>query len=175
MSDQDDKVQWVQVLEPDAAQRRETFARFGLAMYQAQCVEKQLSILLATTFNHGFLNLPQEHRDSCFDSELSKTLGRLISTLREKMEVPPGIDGRLHRALHLRNWLAHNYFWERAGDIMNRNGRDHMIRELQETADFLSEVDHELTSISKCWLEKCGASWEMIEAETNKYRSAGDA
>lgn len=35
-------------IEPELDQIREVYARFGLAMYQAHCLERQLAIILAT-------------------------------------------------------------------------------------------------------------------------------
>jgi len=42
-------------LDADVQQRRETFAGYGLAMYHAQCVEKNLSILVSGVLNKEFL------------------------------------------------------------------------------------------------------------------------
>ncbi len=63
---------WQENLSADAAQRRETFARFGLAIYQAQCVERQVVILVATTFNPDFLRTSPEERDRFFACEFAK-------------------------------------------------------------------------------------------------------
>lgn len=57
--------------DPEAQQRRETFARFGLAMFQAQCVERQIGILLATTLNRDCLRLPPEERERLFEMEFA--------------------------------------------------------------------------------------------------------
>ena len=80
---------WLQELPPEASQRRKTFARFGRAMYYAQCVEKQLVALVAGTFNPGFLRASPEERDQFFVQEGKKTLGRLVAALREKVSVCP--------------------------------------------------------------------------------------
>ena len=37
----------MELKDADPEQIREVYARFGLAMYQAQCVERQIAILLA--------------------------------------------------------------------------------------------------------------------------------
>jgi hypothetical protein len=44
-----------------------------------------------------------------------------------------------------------------------------MIAELQDAADFLNDLDDELTDISKVWTQRSGVSHEVIEAETQKY------
>jgi hypothetical protein len=50
-------------LDADAQQRHETFARYGLAMYHAQCVEKSLAILVSSVFNKEFLPSPPDQRE----------------------------------------------------------------------------------------------------------------
>jgi hypothetical protein len=165
---------WQKDPPADAAQRRETFARFGLAMYHAQCVERQIGILLAMTFYPNFLRTSPEERDRFFDREFSKTLGSLVATLRQRINVPDDFDRRLRRAVKLRNWLAHEYFWQRPGSILTWDGRERMIAELRETADFLNAMDQELTRISDNWLNRVGLPRNVIEAELEKYRSGRD-
>jgi hypothetical protein len=166
---------WQEDLPADAAQRRETFARFGLAMFHAQCLERQVGILLATTFNPDFFRTSPEERDRFFACEFAKTLGRLVVTLHQRINVPHGLDGRLRRAVELRNWLAHEYFWQRPGSILTWDGRERMIAELQGAADFLNAVDEELTSITDNWLNHVGVPRDIIEAERSKYLSGSDA
>jgi hypothetical protein len=152
-------------LSAESAHSRDTFAYFGLAMFRAQCVEKQLAILLASTLNPDFLRATPEERDRYFDAEFDRTLGQLVRSLRATLPMPQALEGRLARALILRNWLAHEYFWQRAPSALTRNGRDQMIVELQEAADYLRSVDQELTDVTDSWLAQHGVSRETIEAE----------
>jgi hypothetical protein len=164
-----------QDLPLEAQQRHETFARFGLAMFQAQCVERQVGILLATALNPQFLQTSPEDRERFFDTEFAKTLGNLVRALREQTTLAPEFESRLRRAVELRNWLSHHYFWKRAGSILTWDGREQMISELQETADFLGSMDMELTAISEKWLDRVGVSREAIEAEMAKYNRGQNA
>lgn len=166
---------WQVELPLEAQQRRETFARFGLAAYEAQCVERQLGILLATTLNPRFFQSSPEERDRFFDTEFAKTLGQMLTALRARTTLAPTLEPRLRQALELRNWLAHNYFGERADSILSWDGRERMISELQETADFLASVDVELTTISEQWLQRAGISKKKIEVEMEKYKRGEDA
>lgn len=148
--------------DPDST--RETFARFGLAAYQAQCVEKQLAILLASAHNPGFLSVEPDKRERFFQVEFEKSLGQLVRRLRERVSINPDLEERLRRALSLRNWLMHDYFWDRAAEVMTPSGQSRMIPELQEAADFLATVDEELTEISKAWYVRLDGSLEEVEA-----------
>ena len=79
MDDHDvtEKLEWQEDLSFEAQQRREGFARFGLAMYFSQCLEVQIGLLLASMYNQEFLRVPPEDRDAFFDRGSKKTLGRM--------------------------------------------------------------------------------------------------
>ncbi len=155
-------------LDPDAHQRRETFARYGLAVYHAQCVEKSLAILVSSVFSGEFLPSTPEQREELYDEAFSKTLGRLLNRLKKQIAVPPNLHSTLIEARRKRNWLAHDYFWERAGEILLTNGRDKMIDELTDLSEFFSKLDEHLTSTYEKWAEKHGVTQDRIRDEFKK-------
>jgi len=153
-------------LDADAQQRRETFALYGLAMYHAQCVEKSIAIMVSSVFNNDFINADgPDEREVIQDAVFSKTIGQLIKRLRKQVPVPSSLDMKLNEARAKRNWLAHEYFWTRAGEIMTTRGRDKMICELRETAEWFSNVDEHLTSIYEKLIVKAGISREMLNED----------
>ena len=47
-----ERISWQLEAAPfDAQQKREVLARFGLAAYYGQCVERQIALMLATMYN----------------------------------------------------------------------------------------------------------------------------
>lgn len=98
-----------------------------------------------------------------------------MSSLEEKATLPADFETRVRRGVEMRNWLIHHYFWERAGSICTWDGREQMIRELQDAADFLDALDAELTAISNEWLASVGISKKAVEAGLAKYRLGYDA
>lgn len=160
-----DSLSWQEDLPHDAQQRREVFARFGLAMYYAQCLEQQIGMMLASMYNKKFLEVRPEDRDEFFDREIVKTLGRMAKDLENKARVSPALNERLCHAVKTRNWLAHDYFYQRIGEINSSEGREKMIYELQEKADFLQELDQEFTDTMYKWMEQFGITKEAIEEE----------
>ena len=54
-------------LDRDSAQRREVFAWFGRASYHAQCVERSLSLLVASMRIVGDYSLDAEDREALFN------------------------------------------------------------------------------------------------------------
>ena len=160
---------WQEDLPLDAQQRREVFARFGLAMYYAQCLEKQLGLMLASMYNRQFLKVPPEARDAFYDKELAKTLGRMAKDLKNTINISPTLEDRLNKAVEIRNRLAHHYFYKRSRKILSWQGREHIISELQEQADFLQALDTEFTEIMKKWMEHLGTSKEDVHEEMRTF------
>ena len=158
-------------LDKNAQQRRETFARYGLAMYHAQCVEKSLAILVSSVFNKEFLRSAPNRRGEIQDDVFSKTIGRLLTRMRKQISVPSNLDRTLDDALQKRNWLAHDYFWERAGEVMTTRGRSKMIEELTELSDFFSRVDAHLVAIYEKWNKKVGMPQTVIDDKLMKLIS----
>ena len=164
-----DHVKWQGELPLGAQHNREVFARFGLAMYYAHCLESQIGLLLATKFNQKFLQATPEQRDAIFKSEAKKTLGCMVRDLGNKAHLSTTLKSRLREAVELRNWLAHRYFWDRARKIKTLEGREQMIFELQEKADFFKELDREFTELLFQWFYSMGGSKEEFELELAKF------
>ena len=151
-------------LDGQAQQRRETFAVYGLAMYHAQCVEKSLAIMVSSIFNKDFVNTEgPDEREVIQDAFFRKTTGQLITQLRKQVSVPADLNDKLNEAREKRNWLAHEYFWDRSGEVMTNRGRDKMLSELTELCEWFSSLDKRLTSIYEKYLIKAGISIEMMD------------
>ena len=164
------KFEWQQDLPVEAQQKREVFARFGLAMYHAQCLERQIKLMFVSMYNQKFLQVPLTGRNPFLDEEsIRKTLGQIKKELKEKASLSPTLETRLAEAVNLRNWLAHDYFRVREREMLALEGREKMISELQEKADWLQELDREFTDILKNWLCIMGISKEEIESEIENY------
>ena len=157
-------------LEPE--QNREVFARFGLAMYQAQCLERQLAIILATKHSPDPSRVAPEELEETFELQFSKTFGKLVEEIGKLVQLSDDECGRLNEALVKRNWLAHRYFWERAYDILTERGRAKMIQELQEVSDFLSSLDAVFTCRTFNIIERFGISEQTVNKEIE--RTIGD-
>ena len=155
-------------LDENAQQRRETFARYGLAMYHAQCVEKSLAILVSSVFNKNFLPSAPDRRGEIQDEVFSKTIGKLLTRMRKQISVPPSLDQTLHDAWQKRNWLAHEYFWAGAGELMTTRGRNRLIDELTGLSDFFSKVDAHLVSIYEKWSKRIGLPQTVIDENLKK-------
>ncbi len=144
----------------DEDQRRETFAYYGLACYQVQCVERQMAILLAIT-EFPIIDPGQGVEfNKYLDGSFERTFGQLLTRIR-KLDVDENVVARLNDALEKRNWLAHHYFWDRATTLLTRKGRCQMILELVDLANTFSELDDQLTRICTEWNERNGITEDV--------------
>ncbi len=153
-------------LDSKGKEVREVYARFGLAIYTAQCLEHGLVNaliyvhLIPTEAGH---TKDWESRVDSFASEHFKnTLGRLILDLKKVSSVPTELEESLASALRKRNWLAHDYFRERATDFLSREGRLMMIDELDAATNQFNQTDELLSDVLSPLLQRYGITEELI-------------
>ncbi len=148
--------------DPESEQIKEVYAWYGLAMFHAQCLEKQLAMVLASKYGPGPTGITRGQFEDLLDSRFSRTLGRLVKETRKLADLSEGEAGQMQAALKKRNWLAHHYFWDRAVDFMSEAGRVSMIEELQEAAHAFHVLDELFTEKTDEWAEAHGVSQEVV-------------
>lgn len=156
-------------LDENAKRRRELFGRYGLAMYHAQCVEKSLAILTSCVFHKEFLKSSIEIREEIQSQSFTKVPGHLIRKLESQVTIPQNLNNNLLEALRKRNWLAHDYFYDRAQDLLTPDGNKKIIEELTSLYKFFSELDLHLMSIVDKWSSKVGIE-KSIENEIKEMK-----
>lgn len=126
-------------LDDDAYQVHEVFARFGLATYAAQVMERGIITLLTL----ASLERPwtSEQYDARWEKLARKTLGPLVAECERFLPHEAELLGQLRRALEARNRLAHNYFWDSAQAFTQPAGREEMLVDLLTFEEQFREVD----------------------------------
>jgi hypothetical protein len=156
-------------LHGDAAERREVHAWFGLAMYWAQCVERELAVVLTVAI-YPKATTPEE-RDALLEHRYDCTLGQLVKELARSGDPrPPELEPLVRSALKKRNWLAHDYFWDRARELLTSCGRRAMLDELERVVDDFRKLNDLLVEITTVWRRAVGITDEFIDAEVEKMR-----
>lgn len=150
---------------------REVFAHYGLALYQAQCLEKEIGILLSGPHAPTPDRMTRWRYDDLLDTNFELTFGQLISKIRDVADLPFDIEQKLRRAVIARNWLVHNYWWDRAGEFTTALGREKMLVELSEFIALFEGLDTFFTAAGRKWGLEKGISQEVIDAEMAKYLS----
>jgi hypothetical protein len=164
--------------EDEDEHHKSVYAHFGSAIYFAQCLEHGL--VNALVYVDLIPNHPRPVRsaeewqrsfDGFMDREFENTLGQLIRKLGRVAALPADLASRLENALHVRNWLAHDYFRERATEWLSREGRERMISELEECRKAFIDADRLLDATFKPVREKYGFTDERLQLKYEKYIS----
>ena len=146
-------------------QTKDVYAHFGLAMYFAQVLE------------HGVVNAmviartPDRHRitraeiDAFRAGQFERTLGQMLRELGRYLVVTNAVESTLREALERRNWLAHDYFRDRAVAFMSPDGRASMLKELQESTALFREADEALHILTAEIRRQLGIDDAAIDAE----------
>jgi len=150
-------------LDIKSQQIREVFANYGLALYQAQCLEKQIAILLGGKYEIKPQKLTRYRYDEILDSHMEHTFGKLVHDLQSKMNLSSDINNKLELAVEQRNWLAHFYWWDRVSEFNYHNGRELMLDELKKIATLFEELDEYFVAIAKNWLNDIGVTQEILD------------
>jgi hypothetical protein len=162
------------VLDPQSEQIREVYALYGLAMYQAQCLERQLAMLVAIW--NPTVRFTAWDFDDRLAQNFESTFGILVTMFSEKSstaEKPLLI--KLENAVVKRNDLAHCYFWNRAVELNSTGGRGEMIQELNALINLFGSLDAEVTELTRNLMEEKGVAQDVVRKELEKLLSGVEA
>lgn len=149
-------------------QVREVCAKYGHAMYLAQCFETGLVNLLICLKFKDKDEITKFDIDSFMDKNYKKTLGGLIISLRKSMEVPKDLETELDELLKIRNCLAHQYFRVKAIDFTKNDGRQHMLSELESLILKFEKGDKKIDLIVSTISEQYGITDEIISKKVEE-------
>lgn len=152
----------IEEIDNESWQVREVYAKYGLAMYFAQCIETELVNLLVALKLKDRDKITRSDIDSFMEENYKKTLGRLIQSLKKAMKIPENLEIELAELLNIRNYLAHHYFRDKATDFVNKDGRQNMLSELELIISKLVNGDKKISSIVSVIREQYGITEEMI-------------
>jgi len=146
---------------------KEVYAYFGLASYMAQCLERSIAMILIFVHGKGPTEITRAELDEVLNKKFKMTMGQLIKELiSDKKSNFLGVDFDL--ALEKRNWLMHNYFYERSGHFMTPEGRNIMLVELTELRVLFEKIDNILEEIVSEKVKEFGVSEEKVQEYITK-------
>lgn len=147
-------------------QVRKVYEEHGAVMSEAQLLERYLAYVILAIRASG--NFTEEFRKIS-----KKPLGKLIQELGEFFPVPSNFQARLHSIKVQRNWLAHEYFSDRAGLFQTTAGRAEMIRELDQIGDHIYRLWSYFDGLIVSWLAGANPTREsLIQDFTNTVHEA---
>lgn len=154
-------------LPKNGAREKETYARFGLAAYQAQVFEAGIVNLITTLSAYqSRVGRPFTTADiDALNADLfSQTAGRLVRKLRLVLGDDPHIDA-CKFAVRERNRLIHNFFRDHDRDFMTADGMQRMLDDADEIRRLLTQADAVSAEMTRAIFAKLGVGPEQIQAE----------
>jgi hypothetical protein len=154
-------------IEPESWLAREVFARFGVAIYTSQVLEHGIVNLVVWSGLRDGDYRAYEETEAANVKLFRQTMGSVKKTLLSRRPDIAHLDDLLIRAVRLRNFLAHEYFRERAAAFMTEEGREEMIEELKKAVTFFEDVDARLEPLTMQIIEATGVDEHLPEAMEN--------
>jgi hypothetical protein len=162
-------------IEPEGWLSREVFARFGLAIYASQVLEHGIVNLVVWSGLRDGRYRVYEETEAANTELFRQTLGSVKKILLSRRPDIGHLDELLLRAVRLRNFLAHEYFRQRAAVFLTEAGKNQMIEELTKATAFFEDVDAKLSPLTRQIIEVMGITKHMPEAlEDARQAGFGD-
>ena len=117
-------------MEEDDSKVRECFAYFGRIIYITQGIEKGILNLLILNYQ----NISKLRFDEIFAEKSKLTFGQLKREVIEKKILDATSICRMEWFHEIRDWLVHNYWWERAVEFYRDDLRHKIVEELDTLA-----------------------------------------
>jgi len=152
------------------SEAKEVFAFFGLCMYNLQVFEQGCVNLAVGLQIRGLTKLTEKDFDNLFDKMSKKTLGQLISEVRNHVNISKQLEEEMNQLLQKRNYIAHEFFVRHDTNFMSSNGRVEMIEELREITKNTQTVDNKVESITHSLWKKLGLTAEIVQKGLKKMR-----
>jgi hypothetical protein len=151
-------------IEPESWLAREVFARFGVAIYSSQVLEHGIVNLVVWSGLRDGRYRVYEETDAANIDLFRKTMGSVKKILLSRRPDVGHLDNLLIQAVRLRNFLAHEYFRQRAAAFLTHDGKEQMIEELKKATEFFEDVDAKLEPLTMQIIEATGVDKHMPEA-----------
>lgn len=129
--------------DPDDDLIREVYARFGLAYYLSECLHRELCMILAWSELPSRDQITRPRVEERLAHAFSLTLGDV--TARLERVLPAELRGDLREAVDRRNFLAHQFWFERAHLMFSVEDIRALIAELNEDAELFDRLDTKIS------------------------------
>lgn len=139
---------------------KEVYARFGLAYYHAEVLHRGLCNLYALSCipEGGGITRPrfEEHLLEAYSS----TLGRIVTLVLPLL--PVELIPKLQSAIEQRNFLAHDFWFDRIHLTLTSEGVDRLIDELTAYSQTFNALDAEIDKCTESYRSRSGITGEMF-------------
>lgn len=143
------------------------FLELGKAVYICQCFESSLCFLLSL-IAHESADSEDGAFQAAWDFHSKKTLGNLLKSLRERIEVPEDVEDFLRIGIDKRNEIVHGFLTQNALRLANPKERLAIERELVELKQEVKRRDIIVNKLLDAFLEKYGTSNAALKRNADR-------
>ncbi|MDK8193484.1 hypothetical protein QP794_25670 [Paenibacillus sp. UMB7766-LJ446] len=157
--------------DTESEHAKECYAYFGLAVYYSQVLEHQLvNMIILLKRSQGLLPTESDF-DVLYIQRSKRTLGNLISEIKELFQLQEDEKNELEEVLRQRNFIVHDYFKEKIALTLTESGRNELVNELQRFVERVRNIDSRLEVYSDRMRKSVGLTDEMLENELKIIRN----
>lgn len=160
------------IMDRESFDAMETFAHFGKAMYLAQVLEMGIAIYLSGRVANLKADLTKDRYDELLTKKTYQTFGQLKAQFFAKGNPTDELKAKINLAHEKRDWIAHNYWWDRSNEFCHFDKRQEMKVELEKICDLFEDVNEFFTKDNRVYLESLGANIDVIFEEIKQVKNS---
>lgn len=140
------------------------FAYFGRTIYMAQTVEKGILNTLISSYE----NLTKTRFDELLAEKSQLTFGQLKREITEKKIFSDEVAEKIEMFHATRDWLAHNYWWDRTVEFSRDDLRYKILDELDTLTTEFETLNEIIEEENNQFLIKKGVNVDQIMDDLSK-------
>lgn len=143
----------------------------GATVYICQIFENTLCLLLALISEHRLLSNGRSF-ESSWDFHSEKTLGQLVSALKQQLDLPPDFETFLREGVTKRNAVIHGFMTREALRLVEPKGRIEIIKELRALRKDIRARDLAIVKLADILLKKYELSTDVLKKHADHILDA---
>lgn len=149
---------------------RECFAYFGRTIYMVQTIEKGILNCLILSYK----NVTKARYDELLAEKSQLTFGQLKREIIEKQIFESEIIQRIEKFHEKRDWLAHNYWWDRAVEFYRDDLRFKIFEELDNLTTEFDEFNNLINDKYQQFISEHGQDFNKLFDEFTSFDKTPD-
>lgn len=149
---------------------KDLFYNFGLAYYHSECLCRQLCIMYAVCSFRSLDDATRSRYEEKLTYAFSLTMGKIFEEV--KGMIHKEIHVKIEEAIKKRNFIAHDFWYEKAHMLFSMENVQKLIDDLNDCANLFNEIDEILCNIFRPIQKKVEIKFKInFDREIEKVKS----
>jgi uncharacterized protein YutE (UPF0331/DUF86 family) len=137
----------------------------GLTFYSCHQLEYGVKTVLVTMADMGLGGFDVAEMIAVIEDEKKKTLGQVLTLLRQRVTLSDGWATSLSKGLDARNRFVHRFLSEASDRVASPSTRPEVIAELKAIRKVVLEADRATQQILETLYAHVGLDWHQLRAQ----------